>query len=271
MTEVSFDRRDWVALEEMADGFDEYLPESSNALAGRTLHVSLQTDHVAGTGLELHFGTADITVTGPAAEALAATAARPVPYTAVELTTGLFFVHVRLRERAVMSFSWDEVAGSLVGAVGDLGEGDGYHVAQAWFTGVDASRPDAALPRPTTELVGRRMRYRYSSDDVYDHVYVTPDRYTWVCMSGAEAGQCDTEPTRAYHVREGVVLFSWLERVLGVEGMVLIDFAQERTVGIQFAVDQFSGAVIDLLMGAYAAEVSTSPGLDAIDPRPGAV
>lgn len=55
-----------------------------------------------------------------------------------------------------------------------------------------------------------------------------------------------------WKLRDQTYLFAWLEKNLGVEGMVLVDLAALRTVGIQFGLDQLSGDLVNITMGAYA-------------------
>ena len=113
------------------------------------------------------------------------------------------------------------------------------------------------------------MRYAYSSDDVYDHVYLNDQLFTWFCVNGAEAGLGDTDRCVHWKLREETYLFSWLEKNLGVEGMVLVDLKALRTVGIQFGLDQQSGDLVNITMGAYAMPLGHAPGVDSALPGPG--
>ena len=46
---------------------------------------------------------------------------------------------------------------------------------------------------PTDELIGLRNRYHYSPEEVYEHVYLNHNFYTWHCIKGSEAGLGDTD------------------------------------------------------------------------------
>jgi hypothetical protein len=59
-----------------------------------------------------------------------------------------------------------------------------------------------------------------------------------------------------------------LEKNVGVEGMVLIDLGARRTVGIQFGLDQRTGALVNLTMGAYAQDLGRAPSLAECLPSP---
>ncbi|MDR2565203.1 MAG: molybdenum cofactor biosynthesis F family protein [Bifidobacteriaceae bacterium] len=259
------DPREWVALKEMADGFDEFCPPRSNGLNGHRQILEFSGDQGHWAGGELRFGEASLSLTVPGGLP-DGTARIDAVYRAYESAVGLFFVHATVAERQILSFAYDAVQGLLVGSLGTLGVAPSpAHVQQVWVHG---RVPGGPLALRTDEMVGRRVRYRYSSDDVYDHIYLSRDRYTWFCVSGAEAGEGDTDKCQMWRLRDGVVLFSWLEKVLGVEGMVLVDFNTLRSVGLQFGVDQFTGEVVNLSMGAYALPVSTTPPLAEADPRP---
>ncbi|MDR2373568.1 MAG: molybdenum cofactor biosynthesis F family protein [Bifidobacteriaceae bacterium] len=261
----AWDVREWVALEQMAEGFDEFCPPVSAGLEGHSqeLEFSRGDGDWAPGGVE--FGGGELRLSAPGALPGAGRQAAG-PARVYEMAPDLFFVHATIAEREILSFAYDAASGVLVGAFGVLGiEPNPTHVKQFWLHG---RRPGGPAAARTDEMVGRRIRYRYSSDDVYDHIYLSADRYTWFCVSGAEAGEGDTDKCQMWRLRDGIVLFSWLEKILGVEGMVLVNFNTLRSVGLQFAVDQFSGAVVNLAMGAHALPVSTTPPLARADPRP---
>lgn len=164
----------------------------------------------------------------------------------------------------------DTTAGLATGAVAELGIEPNPHIArQQWFQGrVAGTAPESKpLHERTRELIGHRIRYSYSSDDVYDHVYLNENLFTWLCMGGAELGVGDTDASTYWKLRERTYLFSWLEKNVGVEGMVLIDLNALRTVGIQFGLDQQSGDLVNITMGAFALDFGQVPGVD--DARPG--
>jgi hypothetical protein len=38
----------------------------------------------------------------------------------------------------------------------------------------------------TRELIGHRKLYRYSPDHLYEHVYLSSERYVWQCIQGVQ-------------------------------------------------------------------------------------
>ncbi|PBC46244.1 hypothetical protein CJ179_24360 [Rhodococcus sp. ACS1] len=263
----SWNKDDWASLSEMADGFDEYRPADSRALDGRELSLNARfvdsgdeftLTHAFSEG-ELSWRTGE--------------QAGTETYELFEMQPGLFYLHYRRSGEdhpVVVSAALDLTTGQVTGAVGELGLGPNPHLArQRWFQGQIAGSTATAADahEPTDELIGRRVRYAYSGDDVYDHVYLNENLFTWLCIGGAELGVGDTDSCTYWKLRENTYLFSWLEKNVGVEGMVLVDLNALRTVGIQFGIDQQSGDLVNITMGSYAREFERTPSVD--DARPG--
>ena len=274
--EFTWNKEDWAPLTEMADGFDEYRPPHSDALAGQRIELSCVLVGVDDSEHTLVHEFADgelswsLTKDGD-------TRSGRAEYEAFEMQPGLFFLHYRRPEAdhpVVVTAALDLSSGQFTGAVGELGLGKEPHLAQAtWFQGqVVGSQASRAEAHPRTdELIGRRVRYAYSTDDVYDHVYLNEQLFTWLCTSGTEAGFGDTDRCFYWKLRDQTYLFAWLEKNLGVEGMVLVDLAALRTVGIQFALDQLSGDLVNITMGAYALPLgAAAPSLEEALPGPAA-
>jgi MoaF C-terminal domain/MoaF N-terminal domain len=271
----TWNKDEWTPLSEMADGFDEFRPALSQVLAGQRMELTCVFE---GADDEEHtltheFGVGDLawSVTDSAG-----VRSGRAEYEAFEMQPGLVFLHY-LRPEAehpvVVTAALDLTSGQVTGAIGELGLGPQPHLAQqTWFqgqiVGSGASRADAH-PH-TNELIGRRVRYAYSGDDVYDHVYLSTQLFTWFCASGAEAGFGDTDRCVHWKLRDQTYLFAWLEKNLGVEGMVLVDLAALRTVGIQFGLDQHTGGLVNITMGAYALPLGHTPGVEDAMPGPSA-
>jgi len=268
----SWNKDDWASLSEMADGFDEYRSAYSHALDGQSL--TLNGRYVDTTepftlthrfrGDELHWTLDDATGRRSGTET----------FELFEMQPGLFYLHYRRSAEThpvVVSAALDVNSGQVTGAVGSLGLEPAPHRArQRWFQGqIEGTDADAAEAHPVTdELIGRRIRYAYSRDDVYDHVYLNEHLFTWLCLGGAEIGVGDTDSCTYWKLRENTYLFSWLEKNVGVEGMVLIDLNAYRTVGIQFGIDQHTGDLVDITMGSYAQEFERIPSVEDARPAP---
>ncbi|MGQ4599820.1 MoaF C-terminal domain-containing protein [Nocardia sp. R6R-6] len=270
----SWNKDDWASLSEMADGFDEYRPDHSRALDGReiTIHGRF-LDSGETLTLTQSFSGNHVQWT---ARSAAGEQRGTETYELFEMQRDLFYLHYRRStddHPVVISAALDLASGQVTGAIAWLGLGPRPHLAdQRWFqgqiAGSDAAPADAHPP--TDELIGRRVRYAYSSEDVYDHIYLNEKLFTWLCLGGAEIGVGDTDRCTYWKLREKTYLFSWLEKNVGVEGMVLIDLNAHRTVGIQFGIDQQTGDLVNITMGAYAEEFERTPSVDQARPGPAA-
>lgn len=113
--------------------------------------------------------------------------------------------------------------------------------------------PAAAPHAPTTALVGMRNRYTYSPSETYEHIYLTPDLYTWHCLSGLEQGLADTDRCHHIAIRDRLILFVWREKIVPTLGLVLIDLDNMRTDGKIFGNDGFdAGSITNFPIGAHA-------------------
>ncbi|MDA3623937.1 MoaF N-terminal domain-containing protein [Saccharopolyspora sp. WRP15-2] len=111
----------------------------------------------------------------------------------------------------------------------------------------------AARHAPTDALVGLRNRYTYSPNEVYEHIYLTPDRYTWHCLQGVEQGLADTDRCHHIGIRDGLTLFVWREKIVPTLGLILIDLDGMRTDGKLFGNDGFdTTSLVNFPVGARA-------------------
>jgi hypothetical protein len=261
----SWDKAKWAPLTEMAEGFSEYRPSLTDKLAGQKIALRCRSVDASVDTFTLHHDFQDSgNLSWSVRDADRDVDTGAAEYEAFEMDEDLFYVHYLRRgmpRPEAVSFALDLRAGACTGAVGRLGlDPEPFRARQTWFQGLVEGSGTTEIPHArTAELVGHRVRYRYSSDDVYDHIYLTESLFTWVCMSGSEKGQADTDQCVTWKLREGIYLFSWLEKLLGVEGMVLVNLNQLRSVGIQFALDQFTGELVNLTMGAFATHLNVAP------------
>ena len=92
---------------------------------------------------------------------------------------------------------------------------------------------DAQTPRHqrTDELVGKRLLHRYGSKDAYEHIYLSPEFYTWNCTEGPEVGLADTDQANYFKLDDELYLFVWLEKVIPTEGLIMVDLKSMKTSG----------------------------------------
>ena len=104
----------------------------------------------------------------------------------------------------------------------------------------------------TKDLVGKRIKYTYGRDRVYEHIYLNERFYTWHCLIGSEAGLGDTDICDCFKISPDIYLFSWREKIMPTYGLVLINLKDMRSNGKTFGVDIASGKYLNFTMGALA-------------------
>ena len=124
-------------------------------------------------------------------------------YSATCLRDSVYFVdYVSRAQRATsVSLVLDLAAGRATAVTGTLPaesevQKSAYRLASegADLTAVAVQFQRAAIDRPfdpgehhhapTTELVGKRVKYVYSQTETYEHIYLNEKLYTWQCLRG---------------------------------------------------------------------------------------
>jgi MoaF C-terminal domain/MoaF N-terminal domain len=147
---------------------------------------------------------------------------------------------------------------SIVTAIVSTCTGETRHVREqvlhGWLPGGDR----ADRHGETAEMVGHRVQYVYGPSEVYEHIYLNSSTYSWHCVAGVERGQADTDFCRALKLRDGVYLFSWIERVVPCDGIAVIDWVNWRNNGRIFGWDTAEQEYNAIRMGARAVELNVT-------------
>lgn len=133
------------------------------------------------------------------------------------------------------------------------------------MTSVHAEFEYAAIDRPftsntekhdtTTDLVGERILFKYSSKDIYEHIYLNENYYTWHCVKGIEKGLCDTDKCFYLKIEENLYWFTWLEKVVPTIGTVVedLDPSKMRSYGKLYGYESYEmNKVTNFAVGSYA-------------------
>ncbi|HEX7388621.1 MAG TPA: MoaF C-terminal domain-containing protein [Acidiphilium sp.] len=129
-------------------------------------------------------------------------------------------------------------------------------------TGTAAPTPGFPI---TDELIGHRIRYRYSPTELYEHIYLNPNFYTWHCLSGVEAGLGDTDRCHYFKLRDRLYLFIWLEKIVPTLGIVTVDLDSLRTDGkiLGYADNGFE-TLVNFPIGALAMPATFTPAPETV-------
>lgn len=99
-------------------------------------------------------------------------------------------------------------------------------VSQRFTRGILRGSPNlsgAAPPMPTRDLIGTRALYRYSETTVYEHIYLNTGWYSYQCLKGLRRGDCGTDETSYWKIRDGVYVVTWREILIDLAAVFVYD------------------------------------------------
>ena len=243
-----------VSLSGQFDNHDGYRPAASERLAGREVRFG----QPGGAEVVVEFldtrrlrWRSDTEVAPFAAEqSYEALDVRPDVVAVVcrpdDGSVGAFAVlHLERRQALVVWSTFEPDAGAAIGAR----ESTSY--LQATVDGAPA-RPF----EPSSALVGKRIRYRYSDTHVFEHIYLNPHAYCWHGVEGPERWIGDVDPATTFALDEDLYLFSWSETVVPFNGAVTIDLRAMRSMGRFLGWDSEQCRVDQIVVGAEATLLS---------------
>ncbi|MFC9354536.1 MoaF C-terminal domain-containing protein [Arthrobacter sp. NPDC057013] len=224
---------EWPSVGSMLHGFGEQTLPASAALTGTALH--LPQDGGRTTTYTFH-DAHSLTWTAGGEESQGG-AAR---YKAIEARPGIFiidFIQGEDRQAENVTIVLDRNTGAVTTAVSSfIAERDTTRSTTTFSHGnVEGS---AATHSRSSALVGKRIYYRYSDVETYEHIYLNAGTFTWHCLRGGEAGLADTDRCQTFDVGDDLYLFFWTEKVMTVEAVLLIDLRGQRSIGRMFGWDE---------------------------------
>jgi len=158
-------------------------------------------------------------------------------YGAVEVEPAAFFVDIDVSTPAHdgLSLIFSDATGWALAihqrryptAAGSRGPA----VRHTFATGRLADRDQVGpAPAPTRDLVGRWHRYRYSPDNLYEHIYISADRFVSHNVDTQfTPDRADCHPVSYYRFGPDLYVVTWREFDSQV-AMVMVENLRERTV-----------------------------------------
>lgn len=223
---------EWLSYDDFAAGIDTYRAASSS-LSG----VHLDVSYAEGAELSLAFASDHVRwkATGP----LATEAELTDPYDAVRVRDDVVFVHLPLESSShmVITVVYSETTHRALvvrSRIADAPTEGVPQVGQEFWAGVTGGgRPSGEVPAPSRDLIGKRNLYRYSPHHLYEHIYISSERYAWQCVQGVQRGHGDTEMTTTWKFADGLYLFCFREFRIPVASVWLHDLSYAlRTTGV---------------------------------------
>jgi hypothetical protein len=218
----------WKNYEDFAAGIDTNRLPSTAVLAGRTFalhfqHQELRLQFASGTSLEWSQG---------AESGIDA-------YEAIEVAAGTYFIDIafrtRPREALTLIVNTTSLRALLVRCVvaGEPVAGRPL-VDQTFDVGVlgsDRASPTGVQPAPTRDLIGMRTFQRYSPRHLYEHVYLSSQRYCWQCLVGEQRGHGDVDLATYYKFDDQQYVFTFREFLIPVASVFFFNMRDLRSTG----------------------------------------
>jgi hypothetical protein len=192
-------------------------------------------------------------------------------YKAIQITPDIYFVdfikkdkpnesvslvlNLTTAQATVITAVLPDIKSSGSSFIKRLGQGIDLSSIEVEFQKANINNPSnksADFHPRTSDLIGKRVKYTYSDQHVYEHIYLNERIYTWHCLIGLEKGLADTEICDYLKIAPDIYLFVWREKILPTFGLVLIDFKEMRSNGKTFGLDLSTGKYINFTMGALA-------------------
>lgn len=225
----------WPAVTAMLEGFGQPTLPQSYALAGETLVITF--DNAPTISYVFKHDTLSWAPTCVEDNKTHG----PYPYRAVEARDNIFYVEF-IEGKDTSSRAHTLIINRDSGRVT---RADSYFVDRSGEVRMKTDLLSGMIEGKGTvqplvisdELAGKRIFYRYSDSDHYEHIYLTSEMFVWNCVRGAEEGLADVDPIRVFELTDGAVLLYWSETVMPVESFVIIDLTNERSIGRMFCWD----------------------------------
>lgn len=105
-------------------------------------------------------------------------------------------------------------------------------VAQIFRPGtVDDVSVSGFVPVETRDLIGLRAHFTYSPNHVYEHTYLSSERYAWQCLVGVQRGHGDVDLTTTWKFDEDLYVFTFREFKIAVASTFFYNFKDMRSTG----------------------------------------
>jgi hypothetical protein len=252
--------RDWKTYDQFAYGIDTNRLPATDALAG-TRHV---IDFEDGRSLDLRLEN------GMAEWSDGAGAGRDQAEV-IAVAPDTYFIEIVFQSRpkeaeTLILNTRTHRALSIYSVVRDKDDAIGEpQVAQIFRVGA-AGVATGFKPEVTRDLIGLRAHFTYSPNHVYEHTYLSSQRYCWQCLVGVQRGHGDVDLTTTYKFDEDQYIFTFREFKIAVASTFFYNFKDMRSTG-KFLGIAGDGSIQNSPAGAHIRKVSTTfylPGQEPI-------
>jgi hypothetical protein len=256
--------QDWKHFDDFSAGIATNRITTTKALAGRTLAITLNS----GREIDLAFTSPDTVAWSEGRTAGADW------YEALEVAPDVFFINMTFAARptedeAFIVNTRTRRVLSVRETVREPGEAQGEpRVAQVYMPGVlgDPAVPPAGMePAPTRDLIGLTAHYEYSPNHLYEHIYLSSERYAWQNLVGVQRGHGDVDLATTYKFDVNQYVFGFREFIIPVASLFFYNWDTMRSTGKFLGVTS-AGAVENKPAGAFIKKKSITTYLQGREP-----
>lgn len=238
-------QEDWPVVSAMLNGFGDPSLPASSALVGQTIDIRYDN----GWTIRHEFSS-DHQLTWTIVHGEGEGEAGSHQYRAVEARPGIQVIDFLKGEGVethdvTLIVNLDDGRVTTADSSIYLNPGGGRTTTQ-FLSGRIAGTGEIEPRRRTEALVGKRIYYRYSATERYEHIYLNNGTFVWHCIDGAERGLADADKTRTFELAEDLYILFWTESVMAVESFLVVDLANTRSIGRMFCWENESSAVVHI-------------------------
>lgn len=254
--------KDWKQFDDFAAGIDTNRLPMTAALAGQKLRVAFDDGRV----LDLVFMAGAMVQWSDAASA-GTDRAETILVAPDTYFIDLAFGNLPTEAETLVINTKSGQALSIRSIVREAGANPGEpRVAQIFRAGrVEGISSGAPAPHLTRDLIGLRAHYSYSPNHVYEHTYLSSERYAWQCLVGVQRGHGDVDLTTTYKFADNQYVFTFREFIIPVASTFFYNFDDMHSTG-KFLGVTGAGHIENNPAGATIRKVSVTAYLDGQEP-----
>lgn len=255
---------DWKEFDDFASGIATNRLPKTDALAGRKIAIELDD----GRKITLAFETSGHITWHEQGHSATETGE------VIEVAPNTYFVDYTLAARPaedqIFIFNMaTRRALSIAERVRDAAEAPGEpRVAQSYVAGIvaDGGAVTGHAPAPTRDLVGLTAHYDYSPNHLYEHIYLSSQRYAWQNLVGVQRGHGDVDMATTFKFAEDQYVFGFREFIIPVASLFFYNWQGMRSTGKFLGVTK-SGMIENKPAGAHIikkSQVQYEPGKEPV-------
>ncbi len=219
--------KDWKTYDQFAYGIDTNRLPASDALTGSTQTLAFDD----GRRLELIFAKGSVDWSDGKENGTD-------KVEVVEVAASTYFVEIIFENRPkeaetlVLNVASRRVL-SIYSIVREKDQFAGEpQVAQVFRPGrIEGGALSGPAPVESRDLIGLRAHFTYSPNHVYEHTYLSSQRYAWQCLVGVQRGHGDVDLTTTYKFDDDQYIFTFREFKIAVASTFFYNFKDMRSTG----------------------------------------